>query len=206
VSPPPHQTATRHIFLVACLFECGLLLLACLLLFLFNFPIRDQLEWHTPSLLLGCLATLPMLALLLWLLRSTLPFARRLQQLVAVVILPLFQSFSVVQILVVSVLAGFGEELLFRAAIQAPLAKVLGPVASLAATAILFGLAHAISPGYTILAAAMGLYLGWLWLFAGNLLPPITAHALYDFAALLYLVRGPGRRAAPTGKMPDPGQ
>ena len=41
---------------------------------------------------------------------------------------------------------------------------------------------------YALLATAMG----WCWglfLVTGNLLAPIVTHALYDFLALLYLVR-----------------
>jgi len=60
---------------------------------------------------------------------------------------------------------------------------------------VLFGLFHPITPTYAALAAAIGLYLGWLWLACGNLLTPIVTHALYDFLALAYLVklRGEGR-------------
>ena len=40
-----------------------------------------------------------------------------------------------------------------------------------------------------MLAGLFGLYLGALWLLTGNLLVAIAAHAVYDFFALLYLVR-----------------
>ena len=40
-----------------------------------------------------------------------------------------------------------------------------------------------------MLAGLIGLYLGWLWLAVGNLLVPIVVHALYDFVALMYLVK-----------------
>src|SRR6266567_3525912 len=45
---------------------------------------------------------------------------------------------------------------------------------------VLFGVAHAITLTYALLAAAMGAWLGWLWLWCDNLLPAILAHALYD--------------------------
>jgi membrane protease YdiL (CAAX protease family) len=35
----------------------------------------------------------------------------------------------------------------------------------------------------------MGAYLGGLWEASGNLLVPIVAHALYDFAVLRLLLR-----------------
>ena len=59
----------------------------------------------------------------------------------------------------------------------------------LAVASVLFGLAHAITVSYVLLAALMGLYLGWLWIATGNLLVPIMAHAGYDFLALVYLVK-----------------
>jgi membrane protease YdiL (CAAX protease family) len=52
-----------------------------------------------------------------------------------------------------------------------------------------FGLAHFLTATYAALAAVAGLYLGTLFLLQGNLVVPIVAHALYDFVALLYLVR-----------------
>ena len=73
----------------------------------------------------------------------------------------------------------------------------------LLAASVLFGLAHPITPAYAVLAAMIGVYLGWLWLaFDKNLLVPITAHALYDFLALIYLVRTRGRRPDPTPSHP----
>ena len=48
-----------------------------------------------------------------------------------------------------------------------------------------------ITPTYGVLAALIGVYLGWVWLASGNLLAPVVAHALYDFVALVVLVRGP---------------
>ena len=53
----------------------------------------------------------------------------------------------------------------------------------------MFGLAHSVTRTYAILATIIGLYFGWLWLATGNLLVPITTHAVYDFLALVYFVR-----------------
>ncbi len=61
---------------------------------------------------------------------------------------------------------------------------------------ILFGLAHPLTTGYAVMAAIFGVYLGLLWLWSGNLLVAITAHAIYDFLALLYLVRRHRNQAA----------
>ena len=54
---------------------------------------------------------------------------------------------------------------------------------------LLFGLLHPISLAYVVVAAALGAYLGLVWMYSGNLLTVVVAHALYDFVLLVYLVR-----------------
>ena len=56
-------------------------------------------------------------------------------------------------------------------------------------SAVIFGLLHALTLTYSILAACMGLYFGVVWLATGNMLVPVAAHAIYDFIALLYFLR-----------------
>src|SRR5262249_54526611 len=68
-----------------------------------------------------------------------------------------------------------------------------GPWLGLAAASVLFGLLHAVTPTYAVLATLMGGYLGGLWMATGNILAPIIVHALYDFVVLYYLLAGPGR-------------
>ncbi|MCG8584479.1 MAG: CPBP family intramembrane metalloprotease, partial [Pirellulales bacterium] len=90
---------------------------------------------------------------------------------------------------VISVLAGLGEELLFRALLQSALIDWLGVWPGILVAGLLFGLAHPLSRTYIVVAAAIGIYLGWLFAATSNLLVPIIAHALYDFIALVYLSR-----------------
>ncbi len=131
---------------------------------------------------------------------------------------PLFRSCSLLEMAVIALLAGLGEEMLFRGVLQATLADgaremlhgpaATGPAAdylALAAVAVLFGLLHAANAGYAFLAGLIGLYLGWLWLATGNLTLPITAHALYDFLALVYLVRVRKRCPLPSPSGRGPG-
>jgi membrane protease YdiL (CAAX protease family) len=54
---------------------------------------------------------------------------------------------------------------------------------------ILFGLCHWLSATYALMATAMGVLLGLLMLTTNSLLAPIAMHTIYDFLALLYLVR-----------------
>ena len=60
-----------------------------------------------------------------------------------------------------------------------------------------FGGMHAITFSYVVLATLVGVYLGCVWLWADhNLLAIVITHALYDFIALLWLLRGPGAAEA----------
>jgi membrane protease YdiL (CAAX protease family) len=93
------------------------------------------------------------------------------------------------QFLAISVIAGLSEEFLFRALLQGWLAGAIGPAWALALASAAFGLCHWITPAYALVAALMGLYLGGLWWWSGNLLTPVVAHACYDFLALIWLLR-----------------
>ena len=76
--------------------------------------------------------------------------------------------------------AGIAEELFFRGMIQS--------FAGLWWTALIFGLLHALTPAYFVIATAIGLYFGYLYEVTGNLLIPMVSHAAYDIFAL-YLLR-----------------
>ena len=102
---------------------------------------------------------------------------------------PFFEKWSLWQLAVISLLAGLGEEILFRAVIQGKLTHLLGPALSVPLASLLFGCVHWVNVEYVFMAAFMGAYLGGVWLTNGNLLTPIVTHALYDFLALVYFLR-----------------
>jgi membrane protease YdiL (CAAX protease family) len=183
------------IVLVASLFEGGLALVAWTAAWLLEEPLANRLWWDAADAALGIAACVPMLALF-WLgLHARVPPLVRIRRLCAEVIRPLFAPCSVAELALISLLAGLGEELLFRGVLQAALARGLGPAAGLALTSVAFGLLHALTPTYAVLATAMGLYLGGLAMAEDNLLVVIVAHGLYDLVALVYLTRGPSLEA-----------
>jgi membrane protease YdiL (CAAX protease family) len=78
--------------------------------------------------------------------------------------------------------------MLFRGVFQAVLSRWAGTAVGLALASALFGLLHAITFTYAVLAGLAGAYLGALWLWTDNLLVSILVHALYDFVLLVYLI------------------
>lgn len=96
------------------------------------------------------------------------------------------------ELVVLSMAAGIGEELLFRGWLQQGLFSFLNAEKSvwmglvgLLVASLLFGLAHPITPLYIVLAVGMGAFLGGIYWLTGNLLCAIAAHAVYDAVILL---------------------
>jgi CAAX protease family protein len=174
--------------------EGGLAVLAVLLAWTFHLPLKGQLvlsgfQQFGRAVLLGILATLPLLAMFWWLVHATWPAARRLRELVERLIYDLFPRASLLELAVISAVAGVSEELLFRGVLQPLIGRWTTPVVGLIIASIVFGLFHAASLLYFALAALVGAYFGWLVLEFCDLVSPIVAHGLYDFLALAYLTR-----------------
>ena len=167
--------------------ELVLLLLALGIAKLFEgsfFPF--DLHVTAESLLLGVLSAVPLAMLII--LATFGPVSRvrvvdramnrisdRLQQIFGSTILKL----TVLDIVLLSTAAGIAEEVFFRGMVQ----SYIGVIAS----AVIFGLLHALTPAYFVMATAIGLYFGYLYAIGGNLLVPIVGHAAYDIFALYLL-------------------
>jgi hypothetical protein len=191
-------------FAIAVVVEGGLALIALGLAWLFHVTLRDMFPPVGPPLMnaimRGLLATLPMLAVFLLLVNSNWPMMRQLREQVQWLIDEMFPSRSIGQFAMVAVLAGVGEELLFRGTMQSILGSWTTPVIGLVITSLLFGLAHALSKLYFLFAVAVGAFLGWMTLKYNDLVAPMVAHGVYDFLALVYLSRRkvqPGSESLP---------
>ncbi len=188
-SPADNRPFTRNAVYFGWVFEAGLVIIALGLGWLLNESPLTTMRWDLAGLGIGVAATGPMLlglVLLTW-----LPIAafKRLTHLFDEIGRPFFTPYSLLDLGVLSLLAGFGEEMLFRGVIQGTVADKFGAWIALAAASVLFGLMHALSPTYILLATLAGLYLGGVWVLTENLLVVVVAHALYDFLALVYLLR-----------------
>jgi membrane protease YdiL (CAAX protease family) len=194
------QGRTANITGLAGLFEGGLALVAVLVGYwvghspLATVPCTFS-AWQENGLAIawGGLATLPLLAGLWCIERLPLRMFAKLRRFVHRLVVPLFRNASLAELALISLIAGIGEELLFRGLIQDGLATAIGGHAGvsvgLIVSSLLFGIAHAVTRTYAALATLVGFYLGGLFLLTGNLLSPIVAHAAYDFVALVFLLR-----------------
>ncbi len=199
-SEPSDGAAPIDIFRAGVVVEAGLALVAAFLGWMVGFNptatielTREAIPEHLRAVGWGVVATLP-LAAAMWLLeRYPLGPVRGLRRLVDEQVRPLFASLTVEQMALLSLAAGMGEETLFRGLLQAGLAEWIGPPQgvwiALVVASIAFGLCHYLSTTYFVLTLLIGVYLGWLFLWTGNLLAPLVTHALYDFLALVYLLR-----------------
>lgn len=95
---------------------------------------------------------------------------------------PVFGRISIRDVVIISVAAGVGEELLFRGVLQSEW--------GLLAASLIFGLLHMGGRGTLVFGcwvSIMGGVLGSLAVWTDGLLAPIIAHAAYDAAALTYI-------------------
>lgn len=169
--------------------EGGLVLVAVVVGWLVGQSPLARIDWTLRGTWLGLAAATPMIAALVLVTRWPIgPFAQ-LEEYMRRAILPLFRSCSLLELALISALAGLGEEMLFRGVAQAGLERASDSAwLALMVASLLFGLAHLITPTYAILAGLIGVYLGWLFLASDNLLVPIVTHAAYDFVALVFLL------------------
>jgi membrane protease YdiL (CAAX protease family) len=147
------------------------------------------LWWDAKAIGLGLLSSLPPLLLFFGLYRWPFGPLNQLKRTTQQLVRDLFGDCSVVELALIALLAGFGEEWLFRGVLQKYAATWLPSWGALVAVSVLFGLLHCITPTYGVLATVMAIYLGWLALTYENLLLVMVNHAFYDFVALVYLVK-----------------
>jgi membrane protease YdiL (CAAX protease family) len=186
------------VVLLAVAFEGLLGAAGAALAYWLDLPLTSRLSRPLDGLARGAAGLAPLLIMLTFATRSRwTPLAdlrRQMERLVG----ELFAGVSWLRLAVVSLAAGAGEELLFRGALQPLAERWVGPLAGLTAVSVLFGVLHAATTMYFVLATAVGFYLGWLAQHYDDLVAPIFIHAAYDFAALVVL-----QRAASRGPLPS---
>ena len=178
----------KALLLVTLLVEGGLYLFGLLLMGGSSaFQSRFDLSWSgTGYALLLCL---PMLGMLYFSERTKWKPLAQLRAEIEEKVIPIFTNCKIIDLGVIAFLAGVGEELFFRGWMQSALTNKLGIWAGILIVSLIFGLAHYLSLTYAFYAFITGIYLGVIYHTTGNLYVVMMIHAMYDFTALVYLVR-----------------
>ncbi len=187
------NAARFRVVMLAVLVEGGLVLLALVLGWLFEKHPLSRLKLDLVGVGWGLVATLPLLAAFFVMNRWPIGPLAGLKRFSETIVRPMMQPLSKVDLLGISCLAGLGEEMVFRGLAQDLLGTQLPLVYAIAAASLMFGIVHAITPTYFVLALLAGGYLGWVYAVTGDIAAPIVAHAMYDFVVLLVLVRDDDR-------------
>lgn len=185
----PPVSEGRQLFIAGLLFEVGMAVSAVAWAAWRELPLIRDIGWSVNALGMSVLATLPLIAALLLMVRVEAPWMQEIEEHVRSFLAPLLRYGGLPGMAVLAIAAGVGEELLFRGVLQAELATLWEPWSALVVASLVFGLCHWITPAYAIIATVMGAYLGGLYWYTGGLLVPVLVHTLYDFVAFVYFAK-----------------
>lgn len=182
---------TRDFFLNACYFEASLIIVAIVLGWIAGIDPFARLFYSEVALGYGVLGALPMVLFFHLAEGRQEASFQKIRRLLLETLGPSLHKRHWADLLMLAMIAGLSEEILFRGVIQPWIETAWGLTAGLIVSNMLFGMAHAVTPLYTILAFLIGLYLSGAMDYGGtrNLLTPVLIHAIYDFWAFLALVK-----------------
>jgi membrane protease YdiL (CAAX protease family) len=139
--------------------EGGLFGVALLLALIFDSSLIDQYQWGWREALIGLVAVVPMLGMFYECLRSQIASMKEIRSYLELHMRPMFERLSVLQLAALSILAGLGEEALFRGVIQHNLEGPIGLFGAMLISNVLFGFAHFMTKAYFLLALMIGFFL-----------------------------------------------
>lgn len=178
-------------FKSACLFEASLIAVAVVLGWIAGVNPFANLYFSDSAVFYGILGTVPLFMLFLFLQELSADSVVSIRRMLLETLAPGLQRCNWADLFILAAVAGLSEEVLFRGVLQPWLESAWGAKAGLIGSNLVFGLVHAITPLYTVLAALVGIYLGLSMDYGGerNLLTPVIIHGLYDFLAFLAIMK-----------------
>jgi len=189
---PTENTSIKpeNFFKTACYFEGALILVAIVLGWIAGIDPFADLYFSENAVIYGLFGTFPLILIFLALEHMPHTSMQKIRQLLLETLGPSMYRYNWADLFILAAIAGVSEEVLFRGVIQPWMENSWGMTAGLIASNVLFGLVHAITPLYAILATAVGIYLGLFLDYGGerNLLTPIVIHSAYDFFAFLAIM------------------
>lgn len=156
---------------------------------LLDTPFQEQFRWDARDMAAGVAAVAPMTLFLWWFTSTRLEHLSSFRRSQIKFFSEIGFRFTPLRIVLMSLGAGICEELFFRGVLQTWTDRYAHVAIAIVASNVVFGLLHMRTALYAIIAGLVGMYLGALYAITGNLLAPMTAHALYDAVALEYTRR-----------------
>lgn len=167
-------------------FQAGIVVLGLIPLWLFDIPLATEglsvpayLAWGTAA---GVITYGVLLLLSLTDLLSSDTLQKHLRDLHRFV-----RSQSWPVLIGLAILAGVGEELLFRGVIQGWVSEYLGNIVGILAGGVIFGLAHALSRAYFTVATALGVVFGVAYAITDSIQLVMVWHGVYDLVVIFIL-------------------
>ena len=179
----------KTLLLTAIAVEGGLLLSGLVLTHFSQLNVWTDFDISLSATIYALLFCIPMIVILLVSMRSIRGPFSRLRLEMEEKVRPLFVNSPIIDLALIALFAGVGEELLFRGWMQGILITKINTSTGILLTSLIFGILHYISKEYAIYAFIVGIYLGLIYQVSGNLYIVMAIHAVYDFIALVYLVR-----------------
>ena len=178
-------------FKSACYFEASLIFVAVILGWIADIDPFQNIYFSETAVAYGLIGTIPLFLMFLALEKIQGESVVKIRDLLLNTLGPGLHRYHWTDLFILAAIAGISEELLFRGVIQPWIEASWGITAGLIGSNIVFGLVHAVTPLYAVLAALVGIYLGLSLDYGGerNLLIPVIIHGFYDFLAFVALMR-----------------
>ena len=186
MSQPLISTIRYRFMTLAFAFQGSLLLASLAIGRVMGLSVWKQMPASIYALLVGLVATSPMLLFLVFVYQSRAKELIEIRVLIRDLLGETLAACRWYDLIILALLAGFSEEFLFRGMLE-PLFSRFGWLIGLVACNLLFGICHAVTPAYAVMAGLMGGYLSLTVRFGSepNLMIPIICHSLYDLIAFI---------------------
>ncbi|MGR9107330.1 MAG: CPBP family intramembrane glutamic endopeptidase [Gammaproteobacteria bacterium] len=186
-APEPKLPNRRDFLNMAFWFEGSMIGVAWLIGWFVDVNPIANLSVEGDALFWGIIGTFPLFLLFLLFYRFPVGPLHPIKNSLLEILGPVLSRCGWHELLILAIVAGVSEEILFRGLLQPWFEAVTGVYGGLVLSNVVFGLLHWLTPMYALIAGLIGMYLSYMMDFTGSryLLTPVVIHALYDFLAFV---------------------
>lgn len=178
-------------FRTACYFEGSLIIIALFFGWVADINPFETIHFSENAIIYGLLGALPLFLIFLAMEQMNIASVQKIRKVLVTTIGPSMRGYNWADLFIMATVVGVSEEILFRGVLQPWMENSWGLTIGLIGSSLLFGLVHAVTPLYVVLATSVGIYLGLFLDYADerNLLIPIIIHSVYDFLAFIAIIK-----------------